>query len=584
MPVQTRSTTSRAATVPGSAALPSRRFSRWSLALESAAVFALGVTLMHLVYDGQTGVPGHDSFYHVRMALLMPEHGLLRELPWLKFVYFTREGHAFVNHHYGFQLLLAPFVKGAQVWTGDALAGARLAMVVFHGLTLVMINLILRAVGARWRWIWWIVYVLLPFQFFVRHAYVRAIGLSLACMMAIVWCLVRERRVLLAIVIAAYIHIYLGGVLYAPVLVGLFVLGGGLGTRQERRSAWRIALWSAAGWIVGLITHPYAGGVFEFLRLQVFGSGLTPDIPVGREWKPYQGVWWFARMSGVILVVWTIALLARLRTGPNLKPAEWAITAVHFVFLGLTFKARRFIEYWPAFALLSSAVLASPLLARWDDRLGRLLHGRRPSVRTVRSAGAVLATISALAVAAWSPMWDQIRRSVRSPYDLLPIRDAMTFLQSHSRPGDVVFTDDWDIFPVYFYFNAHNHYIVGLDPKFTESRRPMLWARYVKISRGEVPADVTVRTEATEEGNPSSRKTIHVTLDDIRTHFGARFVITDCDHKKLARKLARRPDLAELIYPGTNFEKVRDEPYLIFRIRKAERTTEQAAAARSASP
>ena len=59
-------------------------------ALESLAVFAIGVTLMNFIYAGdadrpvgERGVPGNDSFYHVKMATLIPEHGLVEEFPWL---------------------------------------------------------------------------------------------------------------------------------------------------------------------------------------------------------------------------------------------------------------------------------------------------------------------------------------------------------------------------------------------------------------------------------------------------------------------------------------------------------------------
>ena len=67
-----------------------------------------------------------------------------------------------------------------------------------------------------------------------------------------------------------------------------------------------------------------------------------------------------------------------------------------------------------------------------------------------------------------------------------------------------------------------------------------------------------------------SAKTIHVTLEDIREEFGARFVITDADHKKLATKLAAAPDFAELIYPSKVYADSRDAPYLIFQIRDAQ--------------
>jgi len=141
----------------------------------------------------------------------------------------------------------------------------------------------------------------------------------------------------------------------------------------------------------------------------------------------------------------------------------------------------------------------------------------------------------------------------------------MGFLQEQSQLEEVVFTDDWDVFPVYFFYNSHNHYVVGQDPKFTHARRPDLWERYVKITRGQIPSDVQI-TARDAQGVPLV-ETLHVSLEDIREHFGARFVVTDRDHKPLAEKLAAARDFAELIYPSTSHAQSRDAPYLVFRVR-----------------
>lgn len=544
----------------------------WMSWAESITIFLLGFLLLLSVYGRGEGVPGNDSFYHIRMATLLTEHGLLQNFPWLKFVYFTGEGNAFVNHHYGFQALLVPFVTMADQWGADELTGAKWAMATFHGLSLMLMNLILRSLGVRWRWAILVIFVFLPFQFFVRQAYIRAIGISLVFMLWITLTLVRQRPRWLVLIIAAYVHVYLGGVIYAPLLVGIFVMTSLMGSQDDRSHALKAMLWGALGWAIGLMTHPYAGGIFEFLQLQVFGSGLSPDIPVGREWKPYEGVWWFGQMAGVLLVVWATCLVVRLRTGPNLDVRSLSLVVIQFVFLGLTLKARRFIEYWPPFCLLSAAALIAPIPVLIEqslkDRTKWLTAGRW---RWLTGSAMVMTVLMAMGYVAWSPVWQTIRHTARCKFDLSAVADTMRALQEESKPGDVVFTDDWDIFPIYFYYNTHNHYIVGLDPKFTHQRQPELWQRYVKISRGQVPSEITAKAGLMAKGdNPSatsSQRTVKVTLDDIVSLFGARFVVTDGDHKKLARKLNKRNDLAKLIYPSTSYEESKDAPYLIFRMK-----------------
>lgn len=528
--------------------------------------------LMHYVHTGtwgpasvEPGVSGHDSFYHVKMASLLPEIGLPSEFPWLRFCYFTEDGR-FISNHYGFHVLLCPFVKLSERITGDGLAGARLAIDVFFGLSLMLMNLILMALGVRWRWIWLIAFMAMPFQFFTRHAYIRAIAPSLTFMLLLVLVMFRERHIWTALVVAAFTHLYLGGVVYAPVLVVAYVLCIAIGPTGERRIPWKLILFSFGGWCVGLLVHPYISGMFEWLRVQLFATGLSPDISVGREWKPYNDVWWFAQMAGASLVIWIIALMLRLRLGPRLNAKETALMLLMFIFLALNTKARRFVEYWPPFCLLSAATLAAPLINGYAENVRQSLA--QSSARLAawfERIGAVVVLVAAFGVVHFSPLWRDIQKQPKCGYDLAAISRMMSFVKERAEPGDVIFTDDWDIFPVYFYFNAKCNYVVGLDPQLTHERRPDIWARFEKLSRGLAPATVTV--EMPDEAGELVEREVKVTYRDIRDVFGAKFVIIDKDHKKFSGKLNREKDLAELIYPSTSYADSRDAPYLVFRIK-----------------
>jgi hypothetical protein len=682
--------------------------------VESVAILMLGIALMSFFYHGaidrpgeEIGAPGHDSFYHTKMAAMLPTHGLVETFPWLRHAYFTEAGDAFVSHHYGFHALLVPFVYAAKATTGDFLAGGRWAVCTFFGMNLLLFNLLLRAGHVPYRWAWLVLFLLLPDQFFERHAFIRAIGASFMLLQLVLLALLHRRYTLAGLAIAAYIHVYLGAVMYVPVVVGLLAAAHVLGPKDDRQWPWRLVLWTAGGWALGVLTYPYFTGMLEFLKLQVLGTGLSPDISVGREWLPYSDPWWFVRMTGVVLCVWLAAICVRLRSGPRLTAEELWLLLLSFAFLALTLKARRFIEYWPAIALLSAAFVSRPALAtarksvtHWFARAdgggvriwalpglaagllmavglvalatrqpdsamffaewrvwaavvalllvvplsrawlsGVALHSTHlPVLRmlAVPASGALIVGVVALAayatsggeaaaskmkllplawvlltavymavpmitvamqstpppagfaltagrglatlavglglfggtVAVGAAQFQNIGRDSRCKYDLADVRQLMNYLQAHSQPGDVVFTDDWDIFPVFFYHNTHNRYIVGLDPKFTHERRPDLWERYVKITRGQVPTQSHVRMVAA--GEAPTEQQLDISLADIRTAFGAQYVITDRDHKALARKLSRTPELAELVYPCPTYEACHNAPYLLFRIRGAD--------------
>ncbi len=586
----------------------------------------------------EIGVSGNDSFYHLKMASMLPEHGLVKTFPWLRFSYFLRQGDDFVSHHYGFHCLLLPFAKASEWLTGEALSGGLWAVSTFFGINVMLFFAILRAGRVPWAWIWLLLWLLLPFQFFMRHGYVRAIGPSLMCMQLLVLLVIQRRAFLILVVAALSNHVYLGSVMYTPVIIAAFAAACVTGRGGFRHFPWRIVICGFVGWLLGAVSYPYFHGMIEFLMLQVFGSGLSPDIEVGREWKPYEGVWWFvSTLAGPLLVVFVTSALLRLRVGPRLNTNEMFLTILHIPFLLLTLKARRFVEYWPAFALLNAAMLARPVIAYYMRALLPERNDRVAGGGTGRDGWQVMWTLSMFAVflmivvvgfaylwgnaerfelrEAWAlgiaglamiasvlslgrerlieprPMkyaalmrvcivlvgvalavrvgfqsWHTVREGSALRFDLPEVRKMMAFLKADSDAGDVVFTTDWDDFPLFFYHNAYNHYIVGLDPKFTHERRPELWERYVKITRGQAPARASVK-RVDDEGREFKDR-IDVKVADIRDHFLAKYVITDRDHQKLADQLNRDKQLAEIVFPGNDYSKCRNAPYLVFRVRQ----------------
>lgn len=703
---------------------PAPRDAGWLVGLESLTLLVFGIALMTYFYAASTpkagaeiGVPEHDSFYHIKMAAMLPQVGLVGEFPWLQYAWFRNQGTDFVSHHYGFHVLLMPFVYASKWLVGDFLPGGRWAMAFAFGLNLLLFNLLLRTGQVRWRWLWIVLFLLMPDQFFSRHAYVRAIGPSFALLQLLLLMLFRQRYVWAGLTLAAYVHLYLGAVPYGPVIVAAYTAAILLARSSENHIPWRMLGWCVAGWAIGLITYPYfwiprpdPSGVFEFLKMQILDTGLGADIEVGREWRPYTDAWFFFAMSGTLLTVWTGALVVRLARGPTLDARALTLILLNFAFLVLTAKSRRFIEYWPPICLLSAAYLLAPaaewLRAWWEGLnrkpvleriaanvvvagilivalilalvaiksiLGNPLAHARPAVVSLLAdwqlwtfltalalfvplvrvwirvdmrrtsapwlsaaipvGGAIVIAVLAflayhmsggrwpgdihlsIPVLAWSmllaaylsaplriwlfynggdqrstlrplatsailclaavttctgliagaaPHFAAISRDARCRYDLDDIRAVHNFIRDNSKPGEIIFTDDWDIFPVDFYHNSHNHYIVGLDPKFTHKRDPALWERFVKISRGEAPIKSNVKIRDKSGAEPTVP--VDIRLEDIRDHFHAGFVITDRDHKSLAGALARASEFARLVYPGADYAKFRDAPYLVFQI------------------
>jgi hypothetical protein len=607
--------------------------------------------LMMFFYSGPADqpryLPEHDSWYHVRLAIMLPEHGAIQRLPWLRYGYLDPSdltGERFVSHHFGFHVFLAPFVYLSKALTGDYLPGARWAIAIAFGAVFALFNLILAHGGVRWRWIWWIAFALLPGDFLARHGYIRCISPSLAGMLLILLMLFREKYVTAAVAIAGYVLLYLGGVTFTPILVGAYIVA--LAWTSGWRWPWRVMLLAAGGFVAGLLLYPYPKlSILHFLRLQVLGTGLGADIEVGGEWSTYRTTWEFAKVCGPTLALWAATLALRLRFGPPLDARALTLTLLHFALLALTVKSQRFVEYWPLFALLSAAYLSAPLIAKGAEWWDAEVQASTPENRWFRVssallalgvyAGAVILCLKVLptpmraAYEAGQYRWIQelatnpylvaavglvivfafgvsvtplrpggglmkladrllpvqlaivaalglilngagrnllsVRNNLRTSYDVPAADAALAYIREHSKPGELVFTDDWDDFGLYFYLNPHNHYIVGLDPKFTHDRRPDLWERFVRITRAQTPTDQTVQMPKPGGGREPLK--IHIERTDIRDEFQAQWVLADRHHRHTSRSLAALPEVFELVYPCKRLEECVDAPYVVFRVK-----------------
>ncbi|MCZ6651401.1 MAG: hypothetical protein O7D91_00005, partial [Planctomycetota bacterium] len=69
--------------------------------------FLLGVAAMTYVQWSTYEPAGRDSFYHVKMAALLPEIGFPDKFHWLRHTILNENN---VSHHHGFHIMMIPFV------------------------------------------------------------------------------------------------------------------------------------------------------------------------------------------------------------------------------------------------------------------------------------------------------------------------------------------------------------------------------------------------------------------------------------------------------------------------------------------
>jgi hypothetical protein len=470
---------------------------------QAAMLFAACAAVFSFVQFGTGALADNDGYYHMKMGLLIREQGLKPAFPWLPMSILN--AGAFYDHHLLYHVYLALFAGDGRPET--MILGAKLASIVLPALACVAIWWLLRGMGVRWPAIWAIGLFGLSEAFLYRMSMPRAQAASLLVLaLALHWLLAGRFRRLIPLGFA-YVWLYNAFPLLLLV-AGVYAVAVLL---VDRRLEWRAVAYPALGIALGLIVNPYVPANIAFIIDHLVPKIGSPTIPVGNEWYPYE-TWTLVGNSGVALAAWVLGALALGWREVRMDRATLATFLLSVAFGFLLFKSRRFVEYFPPFALIFAAASSAPIVDRW---------ARNPR----RWAGRLAALLLAAALVA--PLGLTVPRARATMSRSAPAAtyaEAASWLGRNSPAGSMVFQTDWDDFPRLFFYNSANIYTIGLDPTYMERFAPDLYADWVKLTRGEVR-------------QPGAT---------IRSRFGAAYVLTDLRHTAFLEQAAADPHMREM--------------------------------------
>ncbi len=498
----------------GTIVLASAQWRLWARpAVATIGLFALFAALFGFVQFGTAGLADNDGFYHMKMGLLMREQGLRQAFVWLP-ISILNAG-AFYDHHLLYHLYLSLFVGDGREQT--MIIGAKVASVIMPALAFVAIWWLLRGQAVRWPALWAVGLFAVSEAFLYRMSMPRAQAASLlALALALHWLLQRRYAPLLPL---GFVYVWLYNAF--PLLIGLAGATVIATLMVERRIEWRALAYPALGIALGLVVNPYFPQDITFIASHLAPKIGAPETSVGSEWYPYQ-TWTLIENSGWGLALWVLGVLALGWRERRIDRQTLIAFGLSVLFGLLLFKSRRFVEYFPPFALIFAALSISPLLDGWvagRPRLGRVVP--------LLLAAALAAPLAMTLVRA--------RETMASSRPAETYAAASHWLRDHSAPGSMVFQTDWDDFPRLFFYNSSNTYTIGLDPTYMELYDAELYAEWVKITRGEVE-------------RPGAQ---------IRARFSADYVLSDLKHPGFLREAGSDPRLREVY---------RDEYAVIFAV------------------
>jgi len=467
--------------------------------LKAAALFALFSVLLGFVQFGTPSLADNDGFYHMRMAALMRQYGLRIPFIWLPQSILSPT--AFYDHHLLYHAYLSLFAVGSDQ---AMLIAAKFASIFMPAAAFVAIWWLLRGQRVRWAAIWAFGLLAVSEAFLYRMSMPRAQSASLLVLaLGLHWLLQRKYWPLIPL---GFLYVWLYNAFPLLVVVGGVVAIATFMT--ERRFEWRALVFPAIGLILGLIINPYFPQNITFIINHLLPKLGESAVSVGNEWYPYD-TWALISNSGFALAAFILGAFALGWRGQKIDRGALAAFGLSIVFAVMLFKARRFVEYFPPFALIFAALAINPLLeriTRLDRRLipiGLVAILIVPLIITLTQARAAMAeqTKPAETYAA-----------------------ASYWLAQYAPPQAKIFQTDWDDFPRLFFYNTTSLYTIGLDPTYMQLYDSELYDTWVKITQGKVKTASAV----------------------IRSDFAADYVLTDLAHNAFINQAKTDPGLTEV--------------------------------------
>ncbi len=467
-------------------------------------LFFIFIAGMAAIQFATSDLPDNDGFYHIKLAWLMRTQGLKPEFPWLPLSILNER--EFYDHHFLFHVALIPFTYS------DLLVGAKWAAVTFSALAFLSIWYLFHRQNVPAAWLWALALLGVSEAFLYRMSITRAQSLSLGVLaLGLAWMLEGKYKHL-AVLSFFYVWMYDAFPLMLA-LAGVQVVSVYL---IERQVDVRPLTWVSVGILAGLIINPYfpANLIFTYHHLLPKLADAT-SVSVGNEWYPYD-TGQLLENSLPALAAFAGGAIALGLSGKKMDARTATSFLLALLFGLMLFKARRFIEYFPPFALIFAAFAFAPLFEN-----GPVL---KLQVRSQVQFGVYSVLLAAFVIAgtARSIPETQAQISKSKPGDLY--KGASTWLAENSSEGERVFQTDWDDFPRLFFYNTHNTYLAGLDPTYLQIYDSSLYDEWIDITRGKVEEPSTI----------------------IRTRFAARYVHTDLNHDGFIEQAENDPGLVEV--------------------------------------
>ncbi len=453
--------------------------------LQIMLVFLFFFSIFAFTYFSIDRFTAHDDgFFHVRFAQMIKDGGfqIFTEFPWIYFSHIAQGNKHLVYYDFLFYLFIIPFT-----FVQPLFLGLKLYATTLMATTFTFLYIALKKLEVTWPW-WWTFCssALIGLLFLERLSLGRPFVITPVLLLTLVWLLRKKHRLWAMILSFSYVFwhsstfFFPAGVVFIHIIIQRF---------NHQKIDWGLALSAWGGTVVGVgILLLGVPGFHLFLKSLFVGviyqTLLLKQIPIAEGGEIYP-IDFFSLLNQNIILISLLCIAVTFELAVYWKQrgiqaySEQKITRQFLFFLTLLFmlgtlSTLRNGDFFVFFAIAYLAV-------SWQELKQHIMINESWVRRSI--ACGLIITISYLFC----------NKLLKFQEDMIPqerydsIEGAALWLTKNTPQGSVIFLSNWSDFARVFYYNQHNYYIAGLQPRFLYDYNPSLyWLQWNISTKGYV--------------------------------------------------------------------------------------------------
>lgn len=314
-----------------------------------------------------------DGYYHIKWSSLLWD-GMRRgvfppSFQWLPLT--TLDPKGYVDHHLLFHILQIPFT-----WFMDLRTAAKVSATLFSSLAVFSCYWLIVRYRIRYPLCWLIALLACSAPFLYRMNMAKAPPLAIIFMIVGIYLLFEKKYVWLAPLMFLFVWTYsLFVTLLAAACIWPLILYW-----SERPSDLRsflrpllAPLLTFLAMILGFVINPYFPKnvwlFYEHVRIKVTAGDFTTSV--GTEWYPYES-WYFLGSCIIAFAAMVVGYVSFDWTDRRRAARPLLLMVFSTLLMIASFRSRRFVEYWPPFAVLFAAFSLQPVLEGVKNSFSRM--------------------------------------------------------------------------------------------------------------------------------------------------------------------------------------------------------------------